>query len=73
MPAATSVEAPLPSAPSTRTGMIFAAGAVPATPIPLFVTAAAIPATCVPWPFRSCAPGEQLSLLTRSAPGTRLP
>jgi hypothetical protein len=47
-----------PSAFSTRTGMIFASGATPATPVPLPVTAAAMPATCVPCPFSSCGLGQ---------------
>jgi hypothetical protein len=28
---------------------------------------------CVPWPFRSCAPGVQVSPVTKSAPGRSLP
>ena len=48
MPAAMASSEPDPSAPRTRTGMIRAPGAVPATPMPLPVTAAAMPATWVP-------------------------
>ena len=53
MPLTMSSEQPLPSESSTRTGMIEASGATPATPMPLFVTRAAMPATCVPCPFSS--------------------
>src|SRR3954454_24753618 len=69
MPLMMSADVPAPVLSSTRTGRILAEGAVPATPMPLLVDAAAMPATCVPWPFRSCAPGVQVSSATMSTPG----
>ncbi len=53
MPFAMSELEPLPSPSSTRTAMICACGATPATPIPLSAIAAAVPATCVPWRLKS--------------------
>lgn len=38
---------------ATRSAMIFAFGATPATPSPLLTEAAMMPATCVPWPSLS--------------------
>ena len=64
---------PVPSASSTRTGMIFAPGAVPATPMPLLVSAAMIPATCVPCPFSSRGPLHEPPPFTRSIPLTKRP
>ncbi len=54
---------------STRTGMMRASGATPATPAPLSVAAAAMPAIWVPWPVRSWG---VVSSLTKSKPGTSL-
>ena len=48
MPARMSSNVP-PHAPSTRTGRMFASGAMPAMPMPLFVLAAIWPATNRPW------------------------
>jgi hypothetical protein len=45
---ATSALVPVPKASSTRSGMIDACHATPATPTPLFPRAAIVPATCVP-------------------------
>ena len=77
MPSATSEEEPLPDASSTRTGMILAPGAAPATPTPLFAWAAMMPATCVPWPAGSTSPLPRGSYVAwsaaRSRPGSTEP
>jgi hypothetical protein len=68
MPLAMSASTPVPSAPSTLTGMTLAFHATPATPPPLPVAAPTTPATAVPWPSSSLG---SVSPLTMSRPATR--
>ena len=62
---ATAAAVPWPSAPSTRSAMTFAVGAMPTPPTSLSLSAATMPDTWLPWPFSS--PGA-LSPSTKSQP-----
>ena len=67
--AATSELQPRPRASSTRSGMIAASGATPATPASSRL-AARMPAMCVPWPLASSGAASRS---TKSQPGTSRP